>query len=477
MKKNLFLVAAVLTAGMSFQAMAEANNEKPEEKSVKQEDSAGKPQLIISGEAQVHPNFGKPHNTYYGKAVTKDKAEPEKIDYSKSDKDSTMTRIVAGEADIDFKAVGKLDNGVKYMAEIDLDAMKDDTGVDKMYISFSRDNLGTLHIGNVKGPDAKCIYSGQQLLGGTTGMDGTIPHSFDYATGVIAPVYMIGYSSKATKISYYSPRFYGFQLSASVTPDTKHHGHTDKNWHAGSASNGNDNGMFLTKDRGDEKPSGRNNIAFALTHVYEFQNGVRTKLSGIYVFEDTKNVDVTSYERTEANHDGDKIEAKAKLRNVSSYQLSATVGYKKWDFGIGFIDNGRSRTLRSLKSMTTGKTDEQAMANIGNFLGSTKANAGKAWNIGARYQVNDQLTLSGVFHHTKRKVDTNAYTRGNMLTLAADYKIVDGLVLFAEIDYIKTKSCEEACKRYNMIFNSDKKRNAIMKQHGELFVIGAKVCF
>ena len=71
MKKNLFLVAAVLTAGMSFQAMAEANNEKPEEKSVKQEDSAGKPQLIISGEAQVHPNFGKPHNTYYGKAVTK----------------------------------------------------------------------------------------------------------------------------------------------------------------------------------------------------------------------------------------------------------------------------------------------------------------------------------------------------------------------------------------------------------------------
>ena len=493
-----------MAAGAFSVAVADGNNENnkyEKEKSVKQTKSAEKPQLIISGEASFHPNFGNPSNKYYGKAVestsgkdsdagkvTKSGFEnnvardfKNDIKYDKANKDTSMTRFVAGEADIDVKAIGKLDNGIEYMVEFDIDAMKDDTEVDKMYLSFSRDDLGTLHLGNVKGPDAKCIYSGQQLLGGTCGMDGTIPHSFDFATGVIAPVYMIGNSSKATKIAYYTPRFYGFQLSASITPDTKHFGHNDKDWRAGSGSTGNDNGMFV-KGKGDHKPTGRNNIAVALTHTHEFSNGIRTKLSGIYLSEDTKKLDVLSYTRSKKTDATDierlEVKAKAKLRKVSAYQLSATVGYKKWDIGIGFLDNGRSRTLKSL-TCTSGNlaNDVKVEDLIGNFLGTSKANAGKAWNIGARYQLNDQWTISGVFHHTKRKVDTDSYTRGNMLTLAADWKIVDGLAVFFEADYIKTKSSEVACQRYNMIYKDDKDKNAIKKQNGTLFAVGVKVCF
>lgn len=482
MKKTL-LIAFALTfaaAGSLFNANAELSDkkkenqtEKREERSVKQEHSFGKPQLIISGEASVHPNIGSPSNTYYGQAVTASGAGPtlESVTYDKSTKDSSMTRIVAGEADIDFKAVGTLDNGIKYMAEIDIDAMCKDTGVDKMYLSFSKKEWGTLLVGNVKGPDAKCVYSGQQLVGGTTGMDGTVPHSFDFAAGVIAPINVIGYSGKATKFAYFSPRFYGFQFAASLTPDTKQFGHNDKDWRAGSASTGNDNGMFI-KGKSDHKPTGRNNIALALNYAYEFQNGVDVKLSGIYVSEDTKPLDVVSYERVDADN-SNPVNAKASLRKVSSYHLSATVGYGKWTFGVGFLNNGKSRTLKSVvKSDGTDVSDK-----VGNFIGTTNANAGKAWNIGVRYRLNDQWTLSGVFHHTKRKVDTDSHTKGNMLTLAADYKVVDGLVLFTEVDYVNTKSSEVACQRYNMIFQNDKDRNAILKQDGTLLVLGAKVIF
>lgn len=462
------------------------------EKSVKQESSAEKPQLIISGAATVHSNFGDPELTYY-------KGNPTEAE--KTDKDTSATRMCAGEANIEVKAIGTLANGVRYLADFDIDAMKDDTEVDKMYISFSKDGWGTLQMGNLKGPDAKCIYSGQQLLGGTGGLDGTIPHEIDFATGVISPINLIAYSNKATKIVYYSPRIYGFQFAVSYTPDTKHHGHNDKNRRAGLSSNGNDNGMFQKGD-GSQKPAGRNNMAFALTHEYEFKNGIGTKISAIYVCESTKKVNTRSYgyfeyptaQEDNPNKDikpgiGDTEKSKdVKLRNASSFLLSATVSYQKWSFGIGYLNNGKSRTPKDIfvekvvgagagaggNGVAVGTT---RIYTVGNFLGTDKSNAGRAWNCGFQYRLNDNWTFSGVYHHMTRKVHTDAKANGNAINLAAEYKICDGLMVFFEYDYVKTKSCDEACVAYNSLSKDPKDRNAIKKQTANLFVVGAKVSF
>lgn len=462
------------------------------EKSVKQESSAEKPQLIISGAATVHSNFGDPELTYY-------KGNPTEAE--KTDKDTSATRMCAGEANIEVKAIGTLANGVRYLADFDIDAMKDDTEVDKMYISFSKDGWGTLQMGNLKGPDAKCIYSGQQLLGGTGGLDGTIPHEIDFATGVISPINLIAYSNKATKIVYYSPRIYGFQFAVSYTPDTKHHGHNDKNRRAGLSSNGNDNGMFQKGD-GSQKPAGRNNMAFALTHEYEFKNGIGTKISAIYVCESTKKVNTRSYgyfEYPTAQEDNPNKDIKpgivdtekskdVKLRNASSFLLSATVSYQKWSFGIGYLNNGKSRTPKDIfvekvvgagagaggNGVAVGTT---RIYTVGNFLGTDKSNAGRAWNCGFQYRLNDNWTFSGVYHHMTRKVHTDAKANGNAINLAAEYKICDGLMVFFEYDYVKTKSCDEACVAYNSLSKDPKDRNAIKKQTANLFVVGAKVSF
>jgi len=458
--KKLLLVASVIAATSCYaQSNTNQQTTKPEEKAVRQEDSANKPQLIISGAAEVHANFTSPDHTYFNKD-----SDSTGKGYKKTNKDSSMTRICAGEANIAFEAKGALDNGIKYGATIDIVTMKDDTGVDKMYITLSRDGFGTIQMGNVKGPDAKCIYDGQRLVGGTGGTDGTIVHDIDYAPGVIAPVYMIGYTNKATKIAYYSPKIWGFQFATAITPDTKQHGHNDKDWHAGSASNGNDNGVFLKGD-GKQKPSGRNNIALALTHSHEFENGLTTKISGVYVFEDTKALDVKS--RTSGADSTLKAYDDIELKNARSYHLSATVGYKQWQIGAGFINNGKSRTPKNATEI----------ANVGNFLSTVNSNAGRAWNIGAKYDLDEHWSFSGVFHKTQRRVDLGEKTKGNMLTLAVEYKVCDGLMLFTEFDHVSTKSTDTACERYNMIFSDAKDKNAIKKQKCQLLAIGAKVSF
>ncbi len=485
-KVSLTKFSALVVAGAVCNIACDANekDEYSKEKSVKQEDSAEKPQIIVSGAATVHANFGNPDYTYY-------KGNPE--GYEKVDKDTSATRIGADDANIDVKAVGKLSNGTKYMADIDIDVIKGSSGVSKMYLSFSRDGWGTLQIGNVKGPDAKCMYGGQQLLGGSAGLDGNISGDFDPATGVISPLYNVAYTNKATKIVYYSPTVSGFQIAGAITPDTKHHGDSARDRHAGDSSNGNDGGIF-NKGKGDERPSGRNNIALALAHSYEFQNGITTKLSGVYIFEDTKAVKVKSFKKRYDTEGGGNVEwddlgeKKIKLHNAHAYYLSATVGYKQWKIGVGFLDNGKSRTPKeaidekivgegdgsATQGVVAGKTEERY---IGNFLGTKNSNAGKAWNIGAEYCLNDNWTFSGVFHHMKRKVDSGSNTKGSAVTLAADYKICDGLKVFCEYDHVWTKSCDTACDRYNRIYKDASDRNAIMKQTSDLFIVGAKVSF
>ena len=452
--KNRLVLGTVLLSAASFfwfdalAAPADNADSEKQEKSVKQEDSQNKPQLIISGAAGVHSSFGSPKNTYY-------KGNPSAA--KKASKDTSMTRFAGGEANIAFEAKGALENGLRYGAVIDVDSMKGDTGVDKMYIILAWDNFGTIHFGNVKGPDAKCVYSGQELIDGTCGVDGTIPNDMDYAAGVISPVHMIGYTSKATKLVYYSPRIAGFQFAASITPDTKMHGHANKDRHAGSSSNGNDLGMFV-KNKGEQKPSGRNNIVLALSHFHNFENGLSTKVSGVYLMENTRKIDVQS--------NGTAVEVDdVKLRNARSYHLSATVGYKQFSIGAGFINNGRSRTPKVVAD------------NVGNFLSSANCNAGRAWNVGAKYEFNENWAFSTVFHHTQRKVAAGEKTKGNMLTAVVEYKVCDGLLFFLENDFVSTRSTEEACKRYNSIFSADKDRNAIRKQRCNLIVLGAKVSF
>ncbi|MDR2598135.1 MAG: porin, partial [Holosporales bacterium] len=212
----------------------------------------GNPEFDISGSAAFHFGMASPNITYYdgnnapGQIKTNQKSSEE------TSKDTSCARMCAGEAEVNFSAKGSLTNGWFYGAFLSMDAMKGDTGIDKAYISFERDNFGTIHAGNVRGPESNFMCGGQQLIGGIYGADGAYPFDLDYATGVINPVYILGFSNKATKMVYYTPTISGFQAGFSVTPDTKHVGHEAKNKGTGDSSLGNDSGLFVKGDKDSE---------------------------------------------------------------------------------------------------------------------------------------------------------------------------------------------------------------------------------
>jgi predicted porin len=392
----------------------------------------------------VHSNFIASKNVSYHSNT------PEK-----SDTDTSLPRLAAGEANIKCQVKGALENGTRYGATFDIYAMKGDTGVDKMFLTGENDNVGVIQVGNLKGPDCVMPCGGQQLMGGTTGVDGTVAYDMDYSTGVVSPVFMVGNSSKATKIVYYSPVICGFQLGLGITPDTKQIGHNKKNRHTGDSSHGNDEGLFKKSTNDKERPSGRNNLAFGLSHSHNFENGFKTKFAVVSLLEDTKQVKTKGAASS-------SVESTIHLKNARAIHLTGQVSYNDWSFGAGYINNGKSR-------LPVQNTD---FTNVGGFIATKNSNAGHVWNVGARYKYKD-WTFSAVFHRTQRKIDVGEKTRGNMLTSAVDYKICDGLLVFTEIDYIFTRSCDKACK----IRDAHVANSAIKKQRCLLIVLGAKVSF
>ncbi|MDR3030873.1 MAG: porin [Holosporales bacterium] len=486
MKKYLLLVS--ILCFLSPLSSAETDSKKDTK-------SEQAPEFNISGSATVSMDFANPDLTYYDGKNQPSQIKTDQKSTKEKRKDTTLARCVAN-GELVFSAKGKLNNGWIYGANLSLDAVKNDTGISNMYVLFERDNFGTIHAGNVTGPDGRLLCGGQELIGGQGGVDGVLPDDIDYATGVVSPVHVIGYANKATKVAYYTPKIYGFQVGLGITPDTKQVGHKAKSCYSEDSSIGNDAGLFKEGDHMNDlaprhrvKPAGRNNIALGLTHGHDFQNGWGTQIAAIYVMENTQSLDADqSYvgdvvdesgpkpEGTWVNPDPKYIPAskgvrvkKIKLRNARAWHATAMVSYKDFSVGVGYLNNGRSR----LPAASAYINDENKMVLPGGFLSSKEGTAGQAWNVGMKYNYKE-WTFSGVYHNTSRRIDVGQKAKGNMFTLATDYLVCPGLKLFVELDYVITRAADYSCATYNLVRTG---KNAVKKQKTGLFVIGAKVCF
>jgi predicted porin len=461
-------------------AVTETANGKPAaEKKADEKPAVGKPTIKFYGGATGFVSLVSPKYTY-SKKVTDNNgnlAANNLDNVKKADKDTNTPRVVGGEASVGVKVNGAAYHGIEYGAVIELDAMKGDTGVDKMYVLVGRENAGVIQIGSVKGPEAVFPCGGQQLSGGTLGVDGTVPADVDFAIGVISPLHVVCYTNKATKLVYYSPRVWGLQAGVAFTPDTKHVGHNRRSRATGTSGIGNDEGLYVpAKDA--ERPSGRTNLSFGLSHKYEWTPKIRTEFAAVYLCENTRKITLKYAD----------VERSINLRKARAYHLTATLFYGNFGIGIGYLNNGKSRLPKDYSEFNTVAV-QPAVAAIngaehgnGGFIAEEGANAGSAWNIGVQYKYND-WTFAAVFHRTQRKVSYSQKTKGNMLTLTVDYKVCEGLGLFAEFDYIQTKSCERACALRNAFANegvanvADRKAVAIEKQRCPVYAVGIKVNF
>ncbi len=220
-------------------------------------------------------------------------------------------------SEIRFNASGKTDAGMKWKAEVQLEAdtnvgvNTDDSGnesvIDESWIRFSG-SWGQIILGNQDGVEDMYLTNDGYAVGksGDGGTDGnwqdfidarpTNGRLFDEPDDIIQ-------SSDSTKISYFTPRVGGFSAGVSWTPDSNAHG------------------QAISTDS-DVKATGRstNNFGVGVKYKGKFDK-VKVQVSGVVYNGDAKD------ETTE---------------DPLSWAAGIGLGFGGWKAVFGYMDNGDS---------------------------------------------------------------------------------------------------------------------------------------
>lgn len=364
-----------------------------------------------------------------------------------SGKGGGIPAIGIGASDLYFTAQGQSEGGFTYKYRMNINAVPfaNDTAIDRNFIEFGSDCMGTLQVGGVSGVDDTMTKGGFSLIGGAAGIDGTFGGAYNMSSGVNSGVHLQGYTKRANKISYATPTFSGFQGGISFTPNTSNLGRK-RNYDSPNVVNANDSGIYANKDYA---AFGLANTAASLTYSNTWQDW-SLQLSAIGITE-------RSRLKAQKQH--------VKVRNLKTWQVSSTVGYKDFRVATSYFDNGKSRlpydanqVLDTTKNLTTTDLNE--------------GNAGKAWDVAGQYTMGAYQFAVGYFE-TLRKINAQSKARSQILTLTADFNALPGLKFFAEADFAKSGNTQAAIAQSNAM----KADSGCGRNSGNIFVVGTKVSF
>ena len=151
--------------------------------------------------------------------------------YTSVDEDASTRDVdgfdVKSDSEIHFKGSTTLDNGIEFGINVQLEANTSGDQIDESYLimkgSFGEINLGSENSALYKMHYAPSdfgigINSGDQ--GDWAALTGSSVSGSGYFRGTLGSTYVEpGRNNDAEKLTYYTPRFAGFQLGASYSPD------------------------------------------------------------------------------------------------------------------------------------------------------------------------------------------------------------------------------------------------------------------
>ncbi|MBE9558309.1 MAG: porin [Proteobacteria bacterium] len=321
------------------------------------------------------------------------------------------------EAELQLNVSGTADNGLNYGFKIEINAnTTDNTVVDEARLQLSG-GWGTLQMGDEDGAEDIMNYGGENLMGATGGFDGdqddylyragggviSASHASwtstdgtkffqielvgdDASMNLAAPSYasIAGDTSDQTKVSYFSPRFSGFQVGASITP-TPNNGDNfkeDGDWenHIGLGANY-DNSFGDLRIRASAVYSTRSNVA---------QGNGPDGITDLY-------------------------------EGVSAFSVGGIVGWGPFSLGANYTDNGDS-----------------GQPIVQDWVAGAYATAPietSYWNVAAGFETGPMYFSVGYFASTLEfgPFDDSTYEH---LALTADYTVAPGLSAYAEINMI-----------------------------------------
>jgi predicted porin len=208
------------------------------------------------------------------------------------------------EAELQLNVSATADNGLNYGFKVEVQTNTDDDLVaDEARLQLSG-GWGTAQLGDEDGAEDIMNYGGENLMGATGGFDGDFDDVLIRGTSN-APSYptIAGDTGDHTKVSYFSPRFSGFQVGASLTPVV-----------AASGADGDDGDEF--------KMDGIFENAIGLGANYENTYGdLRVRASLVYA-------------GASSNLTG--------VEDVSAWSVGGIIGWGPFNVGANYTDNGDS---------------------------------------------------------------------------------------------------------------------------------------
>jgi outer membrane protein OmpU len=356
---------------------------------------------------------------------------------------------IVNDSKLGFSAAGKLNNGVEYGAiiEINSDTSKDSTREEsrigkKTMFYMQNARLGKLEAGaGNAGASGTMQVSANKIARGAGGIKGaatkwinkkypvptlgTADFDKEFIKWPTLPT-DCNYDDNASKLSYYTPVFSGFQLGVSYTPNLDHTG-TVSDINSPAAPTSDMAAAAVEKF----KNVGQVGISYA-TKINDFD--IKTSFTA----ENAK-----SFGTTPARH------------GIEAWEVGAVVGYKGFSVAGSYSDWKKTGAPRDAVS--------------------GKKYGGGYWTAGASY-TKDQFGVSATYFQSKTAnlftsdENISAYSakgalvsksnKFEILSIGADYTVVKGLMPYAEVSFFKAKHA-----------------TAVVNNKGTIYLVGTKLTF
>lgn len=298
-----------------------------------------------------------------------------------NDEANNSDRDFQSEAQILIRADATADNGLQYGAKVLLDAStSDDANADKVGI-YLAGSWGRVELGDDAGASELVVFAPTVGLGQING-------SYDDYVPVASQAHALNDrgdhnftaldTGDSTKITYYTPKFSGFQAGVSYVAQSDAGGET----------------VSLI----DVSP----NDVFEVGLGYDGEfSGVQVKVGGTYVFGD----------------------AATGVEDLNAWTLGAQIGYNGFRFGGGYTDNGDSLTVAGTPDADTSSWN----------VGATYENG--PWGVGISYldvdfDDNASAVTSGAIGALGTGGDYTAWALGGTYTVAPGLTVGADLAFF-----------------------------------------------
>jgi hypothetical protein len=366
-----------------------------------------------------------------------------------------------------FDVSGKTDPGMDYGFVVVLNTDTQQTSYDKTikenYI-WMGGSWGRLTMGDTDGVEDIMAFGGSDVLGGTGGFDGNFKRVVNFVTGTIHDVDLVGDTEKATKVTYQTPRYYGFQGGISFTPQARHLGE-------GKINSNRDYGKNGERDAFDSR-----SIAGGLNFLNKWNNGFEWGLSGTAIFAQT-HPETRGATWLIANQAGATVvSGSGNRKDTRAYAIGTVMRYAGFEFGFEFGDNGKSHEVKDLSAATGVKTNGGWFIDTGLAYnwGPTKLSVGYYYGKRKSAQLNaDQTTFS------------KAKNRTNIMSASVDHKLAPGVGVYFEYAHydMKNTGFNVDAMLHNSLNAGTPAAPASVtgpvgpKQKSDAFVLGTKVKF